>query len=261
MHFPGRALVLVICSSIPAFAAAQQPPTSTPQRDAQAVAVLSQSISIMGRVPPTDSVATGTVTIVAGSSTNTGTVRILTRGTDQTSEEIQTSQPLKKVVYSRGMASEVVGVTVRPLNMELVVTSQSPDFPLALLSGAVNDSATALQYVALENVNGAQAHHIRIWKSFAASPSLQHLAEFSAKDSWIDATTSLPRKLSFYRRSALGASPRIPVEISFSDYRNVSGLFYPFLIKKSFNGTPWTTIAIQSVAFNTGLVESDFPIH
>src|SRR5215472_8562827 len=91
--------------------------TQSSQRDPQAVAAVTQSISVMGRVPPADSAATGTVTITAGSLTETGTVRILTRGADQTSEEIQTSQPLRKVIYSHGMASEVEGTTLRSLNM------------------------------------------------------------------------------------------------------------------------------------------------
>jgi hypothetical protein len=53
-------------------------------------------------------------------------------------------------------------------------------------------------------------------------------------------------------------APRIPIEVFFSDYRNVGGVLYPFSIRKSLNGTPWTTIAIAQVQVNTGLKASDF---
>ena len=39
-----------------------------------------------------------------------------------------------------------------------------------------------------------------------------------------------------------------------------SGVLDPFKIEKSLNGTPWTTITIQNVAFQTGLSDNNFPI-
>ena len=51
-------------------------------RDQQALTVLQNAISAMGNAVPGDSVATGSVTIVAGTKTDDGTVRITTRGTE-----------------------------------------------------------------------------------------------------------------------------------------------------------------------------------
>ena len=93
-----------------------------------------------------------------------------------------------------------------------------------------------------------------------STPRLRHLAGFSVKELWIDASSRLPRKLAYERRAASGAAPRIPVAVFFSDYRNVGGVLYPFRIEKSLNGTPWATITIQNVAFNTGLTDADFPV-
>lgn len=99
---------LLVCSLlIPASVAAQQPP-----RDPQALAILQQSLVAMGGTVPMDSVATGTVVLVAGSLTENGTIRIVTRGSDQTAEQIQTSAGSRLVIYSRGFASEIQGASV-----------------------------------------------------------------------------------------------------------------------------------------------------
>src|SRR5467141_1372305 len=93
---------LLIIASSPRLNSQQA--TSMVQRDPQAVTVLTQSIAAMGGSVPTDSVASGTVTLVAGSLTETGTIGILTRGVDQSSEQIQTPSVTHKIIYSRGQA-------------------------------------------------------------------------------------------------------------------------------------------------------------
>src|SRR6267154_1762717 len=82
-----------------------QQSASAPQRDPQAVALLQASVRAMGASVPSDSVATGTVVVVAGSLTTSGTVRILTRGTDQTLEQLSLPQSTVATIYSRGTAN------------------------------------------------------------------------------------------------------------------------------------------------------------
>ncbi len=214
----------------------------------------------MGGVALADSVAAGTIELVAGSKTEAGTIRILTRGMDQTAEEIVTPEGTRQVVYSREQASEVEANSSKTLQLELVVTSQSACFPLPLLAAALNHPDTAFEYLGQETLDGLVVHHLRFWNTFSSNAKLRHLAEFSVKDLWIDAATGLPRKLSFDRRAAGGAEPRIPVEVFFSDYRRVSGALYPFRIEKHFNGTPWATITINNVQLNAGLTDAAFPV-
>jgi len=214
----------------------------------------------MGAAVPPDSVATGSITVVAGSKTDTGTIRTLTRGLDQTDEEIDFSTEHRAVIYSRAYANEIQGTSTKSLPLELVVTSQSANSPLHLIAGALNNPDLAAQYIGLENLDGASVHHIRIWNTFSSQPDLRSLAEFTAQDIWVDGTTYLPRKLSYERRAGSGAVPHIRMEVYYSNYQNVSGVLYPFLVQKSLNGTPWATIAIQNVALNTGLSDSDFPV-
>ena len=235
----------------------------TPVRDPQAITVLTQAIAAMGGSVPSDSTATGTVTLVAGSTTETGTARILTRGSNQTLEEISTSQQTRELVHSRGMASELQGAALTKLNMQQTGSSQCPDFPLPLISAALNNQNFTLNYVGLETLDGVSVHHVRFSDTFASRPRLQSLSKFTIKDVWIDAASSQPRKLSFTRHEAggPGAGAGLFIEVFFSDYRQTSGVKYPFLIKKSLNGTHWITVTVQNVSLNTGsLSDADFPV-
>jgi hypothetical protein len=144
--------------------------------------------------------------------------------------------------------------------MELALTSQSPDFPLPFLAAALSSPDMTFQFVGQESLNGRVVNHVRFWNTFASNSSLQSLADFTAVDLWVDAATGLPARLSYLRRAAGGAAPRIPVDVYYSNYQNLGGVLYPFLIQKSLNGTPWTTITISSVAFNVGLTDSNFPV-
>jgi hypothetical protein len=253
---------LAVLSVLPFSLFAQQSTqTATPpQRDQQAVAVLQQSFAAMGGALPADSVATGTVTLVEGSSTTEGTIRVATRGPDQSLEDITLPDDRRTVVYSRLAAAETRAGITKAARLELAASSQTPDFPLPLIAWALTSPDASTSYVGLEQVNGESVHHIRIWNAFASNTALKSLAEFSIRDIWIDSTKFLPRKIAYLRRTAGGAVPRIPVAVSFTDFQSVSGVLYPFLIQKNFNGTPWLTITISSVKLNTGLTDTDFPV-
>jgi hypothetical protein len=253
---------LVVLSALPFSLFAQQSTqTATPpQRDPQAVSVLQQSFAAMGGALPADSVATGTVTLVEGSSTPEGTISISTRGIDQSIENITLPNDQRIVVYSRLAAAETRAGKTKVAPLELALSSQTPDFPLPLIAWALTSPDASTSYVGLEQVNGESFHHIRIWNALASIPTMQSRAEFSIRDIWIDATRFLPRKISYLRREAGGSVPRIPVEVSYTDYQQVSGILYPFQIQKNFNGTPWATIVITGVKLNTGLSDSNFPV-
>jgi hypothetical protein len=248
---------VVAVLSLPLCCPAQQ---SAPARDPRALAVLEESLVVMGRAVPSDSTATGTITIVAGSLTESGTITILTRGTGQTAEQISLASGQRAVIYSNGEAKEITPSASTAVLMELAVADQCPDFPLPLLLSAVGNPDEVFQYVGQETLNEAAVQHIHVWNAFASQPKLQKLAPFSAQDIWFDASSGLPVKLAYTRRAGGGAVPSIPVEVSFSNYAKLGGVLYPMEIQKSYNGTPWQTITIQNVSFNTGLTDAQFQV-
>jgi hypothetical protein len=229
-------------------------------RDAQAVAIVQQSIAIMANNIPSDSSASGSVAIVEGSAPQSGTIQILTRGTAQTAEAITLPTTQRAVIYSNGNALEVSGGQSINPPLESVVTDQGPDFPLPFFLGLLNNTDEAFVYVGQETLNGMTVQHIQLWNTFASNPHLEQLAPFSTRDIWFSSANGLPLKIAYTRRAGGGAMPSFPVEVTFANYTNVSGVLYPFQISKSYNGTPWEAIAIQTVAFNTGLTDAQFQV-
>ena len=231
-----------------------------PQRDSQAVQLLSQAVAAMGGNAPGSSLATGTIDLVEGSLQETGRIRIATRGLIETREEIQTNRGLRARVYAKGLAAKVSGFERDTLTLEMAASSRSPNFPLPLLGATLSNPDFALEYVGQETLDGLSVHHIRFWNTYFSSPRLQYLSEFSVKDLWIDAASGLPTRLSYDQREGGGATPRIHVGASYSDYRDVGGVLYPFLIKRIYNGTPWATIKITNVTLGAGVSDADFQI-
>jgi hypothetical protein len=235
-----------------------QQTSTTAQRDPQATALLQSALRAMGGSVPSDSSASGSVTLVEGSTMSSGTIQVLTRGTTQTSETLTLSTTQRAVIYSYGEAKEVSGTQSTNPPLELIVTEQCPDFPLPLLASVLNNSDEAFRYIAQETLNGVSAQHIQVWNTFSSKPRLLKLASFSTMDIWFDATSGFLLKIAYSRRAGAGAVPTFTVEAFFSNYTNVGGVLYPFKINKSYNGTPWQTITIQSVSFNTGLTAGQF---
>jgi outer membrane lipoprotein-sorting protein len=214
----------------------------------------------MGAVPQ-DSTASGTVVVEAGSDSEQGTVTILTRGASQTVERVATSHGTKRVVFSNGLANDTDHVgTKRLYTLELASSSQSALFPLPLISAILSYPDSSYQYVGLESLNGADCHHVRVARTFASQQDIAYLAPFSTRDLWINAKTGLPAQITYSMREGTGAIPSTSVTISYSNYQVTGGVQYPFEIVKSINGTPWMTITISSVLFNTGLSDSNFSL-
>lgn len=244
------------------FPSTSPPPqaTQTVTRDAQALAILQQAVSAMG-TPPTDSLATGEVTVTAGSSTETGSIEILTRGVEQTLERRITPSATSEFVYSAGLASASDGQTRKGSSLEWAQTAQSTVFPLPLLAGGLQNPDIAFAYVGQDTVEGTLASHIQFWNTFASNPQRQALASLPRRDVWISTTTGLPLRISFTEQDGRGWTvPKTRIETTYEKYQAVSGVMYPLLIDETLNGSQWLTITITNVALNTGLSDSNFPL-
>lgn len=229
-------------------------------RDAQAISIVRQAVAAMAAMPPSNSTATGTVTVVEGSRSQTGTVQIQTLGTGQTAETLTLPDGTRQVLYSNGAAKEVYGSRSTTVPLQAVLTDQCPDFPLPLLLSALANADEGFRYIGAESLKGVAVQHLEFWNSFASKPHLQDLAPFSLRELWVDSASGLPVKLGYSRRASGGMAPAFRVEVLFSNYTKVDGVLYPFEINKSMNGTHWQTITIQNVSFNTGLTVAQFPV-
>lgn len=234
---------------------AQETPTP-PAKDPLAASLLQQAVRAMGGSVPNDAVSLGTITITAGGATESGQFKCLQRGTNQAVEEVETREGRKQTRYSKGVGAQSDGLETKTSSGELGVSSRPACSPLSLIAEALSDADISIQYVARETLEGRDAHHIRFWRVYT-NPRLKHLSEYSTRDIWLDGTTGLPLKVSYWISEAVGA-PRIAVEFAYSDYANSGGVLFPRTIHKKFNGTPYATILIHTVNVNSGVSEAAF---
>lgn len=237
-------------------AVTQQQTSSNPL----AQAAIAQSVSAMGGSAPADSTASGTVQITAGSTSTSATFQVKTRGLLQTRETIQAVNGTQDRVYSSGDGSTVANSAVTAVSLEQACAYQTGLFPLPLFQAALNNPDTIFQYVGAETLSGASVQHVRFWNSYSSQKLLQSVGPFSVKDVWLDATTYLPRRFSFDSRASAGTAPTVHVDLDFSAFQTFDGILCPTSITESLNRTRWGSFTVQSVVFNTGLTDSDFPV-
>jgi hypothetical protein len=253
------ASLFLISNSSAGFPQTQANTTSSPQRDPMALALLQKSVSVMG-VPPSDSTAAGSITTVAGSLTQQGTVTILTKGSSKTSIQFQMPNNPWTVVFADGQANKVETAQTTVYPLELAASNQCLYFPLPFLSGILNNVDYSLQYIGQETVNSSTANHIVVQNTFNSNPTYQFLSPFTVADIWIDALSGLPVKIGMIRRDGGGSASKIPISFSYSNYQIVSGVSYPFTIQEYVTETLWATTTIQSVVLNKGLSDSTFQV-
>ena len=75
---------------------------------------------------------------------------------------------------------------------------------------------------------------------------------------YLDSATGLPVALAFSTHPNSNMKTDIPVEIRFSDYRQVSGVSVPFHVQKYLNGTPLVDFQGSQASINTGLTDATF---
>lgn len=269
MHFRRVALLLVLLFLFPLYQFAKQVPapqqpsvTPSPQspvHDPQAVTILENALKAFGGVIPSATVATGNVTIFESTGTESGTIKVLMRGT-QSLEEIQTDSDQRIAVFSKGVSSETRnGVSIQLPSQE-TVNRQCPDLLQPYIAWALNNPMMSLKYLGDEAIGTATAHHVLVWNTFATAPPWQQaLASYTERDIWFDGSTGLPIKVTYLVYvDALKA--RVPLNIFYSNYEESSGVTYASTVEKRITDSPWITIKFSGLLTNTALVDSDFPV-
>lgn len=82
--------------------------------------------------------------------------------------------------------------------------------------------------------------------------STDFIKKLSTQSIYFDSVTGLPASITFATHPDDDAGKDIPVEIRFSDYRDVNGVKVPFHIEKFFNGSLLFEISVESASYNTG---------
>jgi|ERR1700730_12052577 len=257
---------LLILASSPRLNSQQS--TTTPQRDQQAVAIISASLSSMGvsgysqGAPQTtsgvavqDSLAMGTVSLWDGMS---GSITLKTKGIGLVRSDFSINGNQTAVVANNGSGYVTQGGGKSNLPLWVTKYRRAGHSPVFSRMADYAQPNTNITYVGLETIAGASVHHIRI--SSLPTDGTPVAAEYLISEfhMFIDAASMLPVKTLSFDLSAGAMQNRVPIETYFSDYRSIQGILVPFRVTRYLRGQKQMDIVLTSVQLNVGLSSADF---
>jgi hypothetical protein len=258
-----RFVFLFVLLTFAKSATAQQATASAPQ----ATALLQQALTALsGSHPLTDVTLTGTARRIAGSDDETGTVTVkaLAAGAARMDLNLSSgprSETMNISALPAGSWSGPDAVAHRIADHNLMLIDPAWFFPLFPISRGLA-TGYAATYIGQEARNGKSVQHIAITQTSgvqipAGAPSLPHLSQM---DFFLDATTLLPAAATFNIHPDNDAGRDFPIEVQFSDYRNVNGVQIPFHVQKSLNNSLILDLQFSSAAVNTGFSAAEFAV-
>nr|MDP9266939.1 hypothetical protein [Acidobacteriota bacterium] len=256
-------VVLCLLVSVPCLTGQASPARSVPQSDSTALSLAAQSMAALTRGSPlSDVTLTAQASRFAGSDNETGVATLAAKGTGNSRVDL---------VLSGGRRTEIRTVTAGfPTGTWSGIDGASHECPahncwtdavwffpaLLSFSTAGSDPNLVLSYVGGETRAGVQVQHIR--SRYRSDLGL--FQRLSRVDIYVDQTSHLPVAITFNTHADNDANLNIPVEIQFSDYREVNGVKVPFQINKLLSGTLVLQLSVSNATINTGLPDSYFKL-
>lgn len=138
-------------------------------------------------------------------------------------------------------------------------------FPAMLLKSAIENPRCAVLYHASRD--GSPYELVRLYE-VSAGNNLRLWQNLTVREVQLDRRTLLPVSIKFWRgvqRQIVPEDPlsstNHPIEVQYSDYRSIGGVWVPFRIDWSqFDGSFEISITLSAARFNTGIDEEDFSV-
>lgn len=245
----------------------QQTATPTTQSSSQALTLLQQSLAALtGGKSLTDVTLSGTVRRIAGSDDESGGVTVKALAGTGVRLDLSLSSRLRSELRNTS-GSEPVGSWSGPDGVSHAMSNHNlftdPGwFPAFTISSTLSAPNAVITYVGPETHNGQSVIHVIAAQQFPrlagnGAALLQHLTQ---TEIFLDHNTNLPVVLAFNAHPDNDAGLDLPVEIRFSDYRNVSGSQIPFHVQKFLNNSLLLDLQFQSASVNSGLSATSFNV-
>jgi len=234
-------------------------------RDPQAVVLLQNAFIALGgamQALPTSFSASGTHTEFLAASPASYTVRLTALGIDKVRWETELpSGTVTSIIRGRrGWIKDADGTTV--LSISQVVGQGVENLPLLALAKWANSTNVLVSLAGLEPLDATSAYHLVLTESRnpvapPESDSEKILRAVTQVDLYIDQKTNLPIRLRYYEH--LGDWRRaVPVDLVFSDFRSVGGLFFPFTLSRYRSGQLASETKFQSATLNVSATDDLF---
>jgi len=228
--------------------------TAPVRRDVDAIALLRLSLVKMGALAAAnrDTVATGTFLNLRTGASSPLTIK--TSGTDSLRNEVGTD-----FVFIRNGSSGKTryGGKDHKLPAHSVAYKRPEHLPALLLMSEVESPNLSCVMLGLESVNGIATSHIRL--SLVPQDGSSPIAEdlMSETHVWID-ERGLVIKARVFNFSPQLLENRSPVDLYYSDYRQVEGFLVPFHVVREVDRQKDADITFTSIVLNANLSPADF---
>jgi len=253
-------LVLLVASVVSA-----QPSPVGVSRDASAIAIVQSSLAAMGgpRLAVGQSVImTGTLT-VAGTTPVSFPITIKTHGTNQLRSELTTPKGLRVTVISGGAgAIKYPDGRLKRLAYENVAGYRNQYLPALSSLFEVSLTNMSVENLGQANVDGATADVVALGNS--SRPKLESPSEATQASQmlfYIDRTTRFVSRIQCSHFSENTSNDSQGMEIRFSDYRQVQGVFVPFHQQTFADGSLLMDLQFNSVDLGAVSSDSDFALN
>jgi hypothetical protein len=226
----------------------------------QAGQILQQALAALnGTTTTRDVTLTGSAHYIAGSDDETGT---------GTLEAIATGASSMQLALPSGPRTEVRNLSANPPTG----TWSGPDgvshtiayhnllnepcwfSPVAAITRLIASPGSVDTYVDAETLGSQSVQHISVSQqppTVSVIPALfPHLTQI---DLYLDSSTFLPAAVTFNVHPDENQLADIPIEVRFSDYRNVNGTQVPFHIQRYINNGLILDFQANSATLNSGL--------
>ena len=256
-----RAFRFIALGALLAIQATAQPTTTAPQptiqRDPQALSLLSRSLAAMTKgVAIQDIKLVAQVTRTAGSETDTGSSVLEAAAYDKSKTSFGfTSGQRGETRNGTGGVWSAADVQNRAIPLHNSWTTAAWFAPALVVQTWIQDSSFSLTYVALENRDGTQVHHVHATHSVSADAQI---ATLSTTDLYLDPQTLLPVALAFNTHPDNDLGLNLPVEVTFASYQASGGILAPSRIQSFLQNSLLLDISVTATSANAGLPSSEF---
>ena len=228
------------------------------QQPATPNSLLVGALSVLGGTNVQGVSLSGTSESIAGSTDDTGsfTGNCTTGGSSQLNLQLSGSSRTETRQITNGIpgGSWIDGTGNKHAIVPHNLYSPSAWFcPLAALSQIVSAGNANIQFIGNEEKNGATLAHFTVTSiPPGTGPSIALLTHLSQIDIFLDPQTSRPAVLDFNVHPDNDAGTDLPVEIRFTNYTAVNGVWIPFTIQRYLNSSLALTLQVQSATTSLG---------
>jgi hypothetical protein len=242
------------------------PGVQSPQRDPQALAILSKAAASSGGLTALtaiqDFIGTGTITYYWAGQDVLGTVSLYEKGLTQFRMDATLPDGVRSLIID-GTAGTLVSQDGQHTKLPYysIMTSGTLALPVLRIAAALGDSSTTLSYLGPVSWNNSQAVKLHVTPpvdpSLLIDSRLKGLGEF---DLYFDPISY--RLLELAEKIWWGGdlTQTYSHEILLSNYVLTGGLPVPFVISEKFGGQQTWSMTLTSVTFNNNLPESLFTL-